>query len=65
MSKARAFKTFIIFMVFILIIVEIFRKKYAIHDFSVLQRTDSKPANIYRFRSHTGKDIHSPPITYF
>ena len=28
-----------------------------IHDISVWLRTDSNPADVNRFRSHTGKDI--------
>ena len=43
------------FMISILIFVENWLLYRDIHDFSVRLRTGSNPADINRFRSHTGK----------
>ena len=51
--KSWANKSDINFMIFILISVENCLKYDAIHDFSVRLRTDSNPADINRFQSHT------------
>ena len=56
-TKAQANKTGIDFMIFILIFVENCLQYDAIHDFSVWLRTGSYPADINRFRIHTGKYI--------
>ena len=66
--KARADKTDINIMIFILIYVEHFLSFDAIHNFSVWLRTGSNPADSNRFRSHTGKsfriwDLHN--LGYF
>ncbi len=54
--KARAKKTGINFMIFILIFVEIVcNSMLYIHNFSVMLRAGSNPADSNRFRSHTGK----------
>ena len=54
-TKARANKTSINIMIFILIFVENCLYFDAIHDFSVWLRTGSNPTDSNRFRSHTGK----------
>ena len=51
-------KTGINFMIFILIFVKNCLQYYAIQDFSELLRTDSNPADINRFRSHTGNTLY-------
>ena len=54
---ARTNKSGINFMIFISIFVEICMYYDAVHDFSVWMRTGSNPADIDRFRSHTGNKI--------
>ena len=44
-------------MIFTLVFVENCLKYYATHNFSVLLRTSSNPADINRFQSHTGKGL--------
>ncbi len=46
------------FMINILISMENYLQYDAIHNFSVLLRTSSNPADIDRFRSHTEKYLH-------
>ncbi len=54
-TKARAEKTGINFMIFILIFVENCLQFDAVHNFSVCLRTGYNPTDINRFRSHTWK----------
>ena len=56
--KAHGKKISINFMIFILIIVEIWLLYQAKHYFSVLHRAGSNPADINRFGSHTGIGIY-------
>ena len=56
-AKALGNKTGNNFMIFILIFMENCLLYDVIHDFSVWPRTSSNPADIKRFRSHTGKNI--------
>ena len=52
-----SYKTGIDFMIFILLFVDNCLLYYAKHDFSICLRTGSNPADINRFRSHTGNKI--------
>ncbi len=54
-EEARANKTGINFMIFILISIETCLLLDAIHYFSVWLRTGSNPADSNRFQSHTGE----------
>ena len=55
--KARANRTGINFIIYVLISVQNYLQFDAVHDFSVWFRTGSNPVDINRFGSHTGKNI--------